>query len=113
MQVLLAEDGSRPVGFIAGKLGVHDDELQVATWRPHGHISDLYVEPGYRGTGAAQTLLRAMVERLRGMGARRVRIAALCANDAAIKAYRRLGFEPFSIALDLDLSDSPGAPTGS
>ena len=86
---------------------VHDDELQIAAWRPHGHISDLYVDPAYRANGFGQGLLRAMIERLQAMGAQRVRIAAFSANAAAIRLYRRLGFQPFSIALDLDLT--PGA----
>ena len=104
VQVLLALEGTRPIGFIAGKLGVVEDELQTAAWRAHGHISDLYVEPAHRGSGVARTLLQAMIERLQAMGARRVRIAALYANEAAIRTYRRLGFQPFSIAMDLDLS---------
>jgi ribosomal protein S18 acetylase RimI-like enzyme len=107
VQVLLAMEGSQVVGFVAGRLAVHDDELQIAAWRPHGHISDLYVDPAYRANGFGQGLLRAMIERLQAMGAQRVRIAALSANAAAIRLYRRLGFQPFSIALDLDLT--PGA----
>lgn len=104
VQVLLALDGSRPTGFVAGKLGVHEDELQIPAWRPHGHISDLYVDPAYRGTGVAQSLLQAMVDRLQGLGARRVRIAALSGNEVAIRAYLRFGFQPFSVAMDLDLT---------
>ena len=107
-QVLLALDGGHPVGFIAGKLGVHEDELQLAAWRPHGHISDLYVEPAHRGTGVTQALLQAMIDRLHGLGARRIRIAALSANQPAIRAYLRFGFQPFSLAMDLEL-----APAGS
>ena len=68
MQVLLAEDDTIPVGFIAGKLGMHADELQIEAWRPHGYISDLFVAPAYRGTGAAQMLLTAMIDRLRADG---------------------------------------------
>ena len=110
VQVLLALAGSYPAGFVAGKLGVHEDELQVPAWRPHGHISDLYVAPAYRGTGIAQSLLQAMIDRLQGLGARRVRIAALSGNEVAIRAYRRFGFQPFSIAMDLDLAPATVAP---
>ena len=108
VQVLLALDGGHPVGFIAGKLGVHEDELQVAAWRPHGHISDLYVEPAHRGTGATQELAAGDDRPAARLGARRIRIAALSANQRAIRAYLRFGFQPFSLAMDLEL-----APAGS
>ncbi|MFZ1428382.1 MAG: GNAT family N-acetyltransferase [Geminicoccaceae bacterium] len=103
VQVLLAEEAEQAIGFVAGKLAVDGDELQQAAWRPHGHISDLYVVPAWRGRGAARLLLEAMSSRLRTMGAKRLRIAVLSVNQAAIKTYRRFGFEPFRMSLDLDL----------
>ena len=102
--ILLAEDEGRAVGFIAGRLKVDDDALQVAAWPLHGHVSDLFVLPEYRGHGVAQRLLQAMVDQLRGEGAGRVRIGALSANRAAITAYERFGFEPFEVLLDMNLA---------
>ena len=49
---------------------------------PHGHISDLYVAPAYRGTGVAQSLLQAMIDRLAGPG---------CATRADRGAQRQRG----------------------
>lgn len=103
VQVLLAQDAGQAIGFIAGRLAVDRDELQQAAWRPHGHISDLYIVPDWRGRGVARLLLEAMRGRLRSMGARRLTIGVLSGNQAALGAYRRFGFEPFRLSLTLDL----------
>lgn len=108
VQVLLAEVTDRPIGFVAGKLAVDGDVLQQAAWRPHGHISDLYVEPAWRGKGVARLLLEAMTGRLRGLGAKRLTIGVLSVNEAAIRSYRRFGFEPFRMSLELDLVGPEG-----
>jgi ribosomal protein S18 acetylase RimI-like enzyme len=101
--ILLAEDEDRAIGFVAGRLKVDSDELQVEAWQAHGHISDLFVIPVYRGRGVAQLLLRAMADRLRGEGAGRLRIGALSANKTAVKAYEQFGFQPFEVRLDIEL----------
>jgi ribosomal protein S18 acetylase RimI-like enzyme len=108
VQVLLAEVAGQPIGFVAGRLAVDSDVLQQAAWRPHGHVSDLYVVPARRGKGVARLLLEAMSGRLRGMGARRLTIGVLSVNEVAIKSYRRFGFEPFRMSLALDLVEPEG-----
>lgn len=102
--ILLALDRGRAIGFVAGRLRLDEDELMTPAWRWHGYVSDLFVVPDRRGHGVAQTLLQAMADRLRDKGAARPRIGSLCANRAALAAYRRFGFEPFEIVLDLDLA---------
>lgn len=102
--ILLAVDGDRAIGFVAGRLRVDEDELLTPAWRWHGYVSDLFVAPDHRGRGVAQLLLQAMADRLQGKGAARLRIGSLCANQDALAAYRRFGFEPFEIVLDLDLA---------
>jgi ribosomal protein S18 acetylase RimI-like enzyme len=102
--LLLALDGDRPIGFVAGRLRVDEDELMTPAWRWHGYVSDLFVAPAQRGRGVGQLLLQAMADRLRSKGAARLRIGSLCVNQAALAAYRRFGFEPFEVVLDLDLA---------
>jgi GNAT superfamily N-acetyltransferase len=102
-EMLVAEDRGRPVGFVAGWLDEDDDPLQTREWRRHGLISDLFVAADHRGEGVAQLLLGAMADRLRELGAGRLRICAVAPNDSAIAAYRRFGFEPFEITFDKPL----------
>lgn len=101
--ILIAERAGRAVGFVAGRRMLDDDDLQVMAWRAHGYVSDLFVVADQRGRGVAQVLLSAIAERLRAEGARRLRIGSLSANAAALAAYRRFGFRPFEIVLDLEL----------
>ena len=104
-EFLIAEEagGGRPVGFVAGWLDEDDDPLQTREWRRHGLISDLFVAADRRGEGIAQRLLGAMADRLRELGAGRLRICAVAPNAPAIAAYRRFGFEPFEITFDKPL----------
>ena len=104
--ILLTEEDGQAVGFVSGRVKVDNDELQVEAWQTHGHISDLYVVPAYRGRGVAQRLLRAMADRLQGEGACRLSIGVLSANKAAVKAYERFGFQPFQMRLDMELGSS-------
>lgn len=102
-EILVAEAGGAPVGFVAGWLAVDDDPLQSMDWRRHGWISDVFVAEPYRGRGIAQELLRSMSDRLQAQGATRLRICALANNAASIAAFRRFGFIPFEITFDQPL----------
>ena len=104
-QVLIAEVAGRPVGLVAGWVAVDEDMLQTPDWRHHGWISDLYVVPERRGERVAGRLLSAIADRLKRLGARRLRICSLSCNDAALAAYRRFGFRPFETTLDMALPD--------
>jgi ribosomal protein S18 acetylase RimI-like enzyme len=99
-EILIAESAGKPVGFVAGWLEEDDDPLQTAEWRRHGYVSDVFVAPEWRGRGIGQQLLRAIGDRLRDRGAKRLRICALAANETAIEAFRRFGFAPFEITFD-------------
>ncbi len=102
--ILIAEHDGRPVGLVAGWLDVDDDPMQTLEWRRHGYVSDLFVVSPWRGKGIAQRLLQAIGDLLRDRGARRLRIGTLCANEPALAAYRRFGFEPFEITFDKPLA---------
>ncbi len=104
-QILMAEAGGRPAGFVAGWIAMDPDWLQTPDWRHHGWISDLYVVPGHRGERIAGRLLHAVANRLSSMGAQRLRIGSLSSNGPALAAYRRFGFQPFEITLDMELPD--------
>jgi GNAT superfamily N-acetyltransferase len=101
--ILIAQDGAQAVGFACGRLDNDDDPLLKAEWREHGWISDLYVAEERRAEGVSQLLLGAIAERLRGKGAKRLRICALAANVPAIRAYKAFGFSELEIVFDAPL----------
>lgn len=69
-------------GFALGSLA--GDEAEILT---------LAVEKDARGQGLGRALVVALLERLRGQGARRVSLEVRSRNAPAIALYRSLGFE--------------------
>lgn len=57
-----------------------------------GHIAELCVVPGARGTGLGYELLRQSVAALIDAGAKRVSLAVTGANEEAVRLYQRCGF---------------------
>lgn len=63
-----------------------DPDLKV------GHIMNLAVDPAHRRRGLGSGLLRAGLDYLRQLGARRVELEVRTHNRAAICLYRKFGF---------------------
>ncbi|WP_104131504.1 GNAT family N-acetyltransferase [Cryobacterium sp. M91] len=79
---------------------VDDDESQAA-W---GHfdltvqggsarLGRVIVDPRCRGQGLGHTLTQAVIEKARGLGVSKIRLAVVTDNEPAVKAYRRAGFK--------------------
>jgi len=76
-------DGS-PVGMAAGVAGSSNlDRKLVAMW----------VEPDWRGRGAASILVRSVVDWARSEGSERLRLWVAEANESAWRFYERAGFQ--------------------
>jgi ribosomal protein S18 acetylase RimI-like enzyme len=67
--------------------------------RAVGKISDLWVEPAYRGRGIARALIRMAEARLRAAGVRRAEISAIPANADALRLYRSLGYSDYLVTV--------------
>jgi ribosomal protein S18 acetylase RimI-like enzyme len=59
-------------------------------------VTELFVRPRYRGTGAGRRLLDAATETMRKGGARAVHLAVWPSNRTARRLYERAGFTPTS-----------------
>ena len=57
-----------------------------------GHITQICVSPGARGTGIGYELLRQSLEALREMGCRSASLTVTAANEDAVTLYERVGF---------------------
>jgi ribosomal protein S18 acetylase RimI-like enzyme len=57
-------------------------------------IQSLYVSPIHRGRGVTALLMREVQEAARQENALDIRLYAHAGNIRAIRAYRKLGFEP-------------------
>lgn len=79
--VLVAAVDGEPVGFAAREA---DD----------GHVSDLWIAPGWQGQGAGTELLTAMERLVRATDAAEITLEALHDNIRARSFYARRGFLP-------------------
>jgi GNAT superfamily N-acetyltransferase len=66
----------------------------------------LYVAPGHRGGGAGTRLTEEFFAWARAKDAVRAEVNAYAANESALRFYRRRGFTPRAVRLDLEL-DAP------
>lgn len=58
-----------------------------------GHITQICVSPGVRGTGVGHLLLRHSLGTMRDVGCRSASLTVTASNTDAVSLYRRVGFE--------------------
>jgi GNAT superfamily N-acetyltransferase len=90
-EVVLAEDGGRPVGFA---LFFHN--FSTFLGRPGIYLEDLFVLPEHRGSGIGRMLLAHLARLAVERGCGRLEWAVLDWNRDAIGFYERLGARPNS-----------------
>jgi len=90
-EVVLAEDGGRPVGFA---LFFHN--FSTFLGRPGIYLEDLFVLPEHRGSGIGRMLLAHLARLAVERGCGRLEWAVLDWNRDAIQFYERLGARPNS-----------------
>jgi len=90
-EVVLAEDGGRPVGFA---LFFHN--FSTFLGRPGIYLEDLFVLPQHRGSGIGRMLLAHLARLAVERGCGRLEWAVLDWNRDAIQFYERLGARPNS-----------------
>lgn len=78
----------RPDGRIVGKIGIRYDEHPGA-----GNLFQFDVVEELRNLGIGTTLLASAEQRIRDHGCTRATLAVEVTNDAALRLYRRAGYE--------------------
>jgi len=82
---LVAEIGGQAAGLVWAKVDGEDPGTV--------NLFQMWVDPAWRGRGAAAALLDAAVAWARERGAHTVGLGVNCANRAAVALYRRAGFQ--------------------
>jgi GNAT superfamily N-acetyltransferase len=90
-EVLLAEEGGRPVG-----LALFFQNYSTFLARPGIYLEDLFVDPAFRGRGIGKALLQAVAKLAVQRGCGRFEWAVLDWNTPAIEFYQALGARPMS-----------------
>jgi ribosomal protein S18 acetylase RimI-like enzyme len=87
--VLVAESAGTVIGYAyAGLEPMSWKDLRAAC----GYLHDVFVDPGARGAGAGEKLVRAAVAWLESKGAPRVVLMSASRNEGAQRLFARLGF---------------------
>ena len=90
-EVLLAEQGGRPVG-----MALFFPNYSTFLGKPGIYLEDLFVEPDCRGQGIGKALLQAVARLAVRRGCGRFEWSVLDWNQPAIDFYRSLGARPMS-----------------
>ncbi|MEO6061115.1 MAG: GNAT family N-acetyltransferase [Thermoflexales bacterium] len=84
-----------PDGTLAGMLGIYTETM--AKLRHVGTVVGVYTRPAWRRRGVADALLGQAIAWAGAAGFRRLRLAVVTTNAAAIRAYARAGFTVYGL----------------
>ncbi|MFP8888778.1 GNAT family N-acetyltransferase [Natrialbaceae archaeon A-CW2] len=94
--LLVARETETIVGFAS--VTVEHGSLTLDCTR--GLLSNLYVEPEYRGRGIGTALLEAAENELRERGVDVCTLEAMARNESACRFYREAGYDSFRIGFE-------------
>jgi ribosomal protein S18 acetylase RimI-like enzyme len=99
--VLVAVRDERVVGYAYGSLEERDWNMLLDA---HGAIHDVYVADDARRGGAGHALVTAMIDALSALGAPRIVLSTMVANEGAQHLFRRCGFRPTMLEMTREAS---------
>ncbi len=94
----IAEIENKPVGYII--LGSKDFEYRKGKYL---EMENMGVLPKYRGRGIGNSLVQHAKQYAKSVGTTKIYVSAYWENEGAINFYKREGFEPIDMGLELDL----------
>jgi len=101
-RIYVAENDGQIVGVVGVYLAHENDPLTSLT--DYVYVTDLVVLPDQRGQGLGMRLLEKAEAYAREMGCALMVIGALAANEAALGAYHKFGFQDRVITLVKELN---------
>src|SRR5262245_55485240 len=93
--LLVADDGGEAVGYAL--VTFHDRDDSNTTGDRFAELQSHVVSPERRGGGLGTALLHEVYREVRRRGAAEMVIGVLATNEAAMRLYRREGFEPWVV----------------
>ena len=98
-RVFVLEADGEAAGFVGVSAPLMNKLYKAESAKHTGLISELFVEPDYRGKGYARQLIQAAEFFLRGLGVDCVRVDVVAHNDVAKDLYEASGFEAMHTTL--------------
>jgi GNAT superfamily N-acetyltransferase len=94
--VLVAEDKGRLVGY---SLNFIKKNIKIFRIEKMGHMSDLYIDKKYRGTGLASGFRKLAMEWFKEKGLKYTTIHVTYHNKRALEIYRKWGYKEDHITM--------------
>jgi ribosomal protein S18 acetylase RimI-like enzyme len=96
---MLAERKGQAIGYLVGYLKPSSSLRPVRI----AELESMYVGEEHRSQEVGQQLVSRFLEWVREQGAERVSVTAYVANEGAVSFYKRMGFIPKNLTLELGL----------
>ncbi len=104
-RLFVAVADGRTRGFVTAE---RSSPPPIFRGRSEVYIDELFVDPDFRRRGVGTELVEAVRQWAESLGAERIRAGLLAANDEGRTFWKRVGGEPMTITIGIELS-SPGA----
>ncbi len=101
--ILVADRDGKVIGYTYASMEGWD---YMSLRGPAGVLSDIVVDPEYRGQGVARMLLDATLAELRNRGAPRVVLSTAEGNDRAQHVFEKAGFRRTMIEMTRELDET-------
>ena len=75
------------------------------TYNSYVHLGFMYVSPKYRGRGINRLLIEQLKDWARKQNVLEIRLRVYTENEAAIRAYEKVGFKKLMVEMRLDLNN--------
>lgn len=96
--LLVVEESSKIIGTGYAQIRKSKDSLQHEF---HAYLGFMYVDPEQRGKGINQELMARLISWSKNKGIHDLYLDVYSQNEAAIKAYEKVGFEPCLLEMKL------------
>ena len=98
--LLVAEDNNRIIG--TGYAQIRDSKKSLKHQK-HSYLGFMFVEPDYRGLGINKLIMDNLMEWSKAQGILDFYLDVYDGNDAAIRAYEKVGFTKSLIEMKINL----------
>lgn len=101
-EVLVAELDGQLIG--SGFARLKDSRFYLRD-EYHAYLGFMYVDPNFRGKGVNQLIVKKLIDWSKNKGMKSVCLTVFEDNEAAIKAYNKVGFRKQFVEMRLNLDD--------
>lgn len=95
----VAEDNGEVVGYLAGSLKKAESYRKVKM----AELENMFVKEAYRHQGIGKQLASKFKQWCKEQGVQKILVIASAPNEQAIQFYKSIGFEPYSLELEMSL----------